>query len=244
MLTTKGDCRIKRYLSDRKYMSNQKEEYMTNVDAVVPATGEGRRLGLGPKALLKIDGQTMLEHVVKTLEGVVGKIVVGVPAEHAEQIGSTLKGRVDIAEGGSTRQATIGKLIEKTTSDIILIHDGNRPFADKRMFIDVAEAAIKHGAASAFINNNNTIGCSKGSYIVESVPREVTRLSQTPQAYKRSLLIEAYKKAGEDGFEAHSTWELILRLGKQVKVVQGNERNLKITTSFDWEIARELMKGR
>lgn len=224
-------------------MSNQKEEHMTNVDAVVPAAGEGRRLGKGPKALLKIDGQTLLEHVVNTLEGVVEKIVIGVPAEHTERIGSTLKGRAEIADGGSTRQATIGKLIEKTTSDIILIHDGNRPFADKKMFIDVAEAASKYGAASTFINNNNTIGCSKDCYIVESVPRETARLSQTPQAYKRSLLIKAYKKADEDGFKAHSTWELILRLGKQVKVVQGDERNLKITTSFDWEIAQKLMKG-
>jgi len=151
---------------------------------------------------------------------------------------------IDVVEGGAERADSVERALARVKPDCdhVCIHDAARPcLAD--VWIDrVFEQAAKSGAAILAIPISGTIKRSKdGKVIQETVSREGLWEAQTPQVFRRDLLLEAYAKRG--GFAATDDAQLVERLGKPVALVQGSPVNLKITTQEDLRLAEQALKA-
>lgn len=208
---------------------------------LIPAAGLGTRLGLGPKAFLKLGESSLIHRVVNTLTGCVDRILIGVPHDYLDRSRSELAGLAEVYPGGASRQATIFSLFQKCTEQIILIHDVNRPFASRELILKVIDGAKRHGAAAPFIPTFIPVACCQGGYVIASIPTSEAMLPQAPQAFHHDIVERAHQYAVENGIEDQTTLELVLRMGIKVRVVPGEESNIKITTPLDWEIANKVI---
>jgi len=219
-----------------------------DVAALVPAAGFGTRLGLGPKAFLSVGGINLVNRVVNTLTACVSRVLVGVPHSYLDKAISDLGGVAEVYPGGASRQSTIYTLLQKCTERIILIHDGNRPFASSALVLKVIDEARRNSAAVAFMPALIPLARYKDGFVTSPVPSHEAIVLQSPQAFHRDVLEKGYQNALENGIEDQTTWELILRLGVKIFVVEGEETNIKITSPLDWEIANKviapLLQGR
>ncbi len=209
--------------------------------ALVPAAGLGTRLGMGPKAFLKLGGMTLLRRVIIQLSECVERIIVGVPASHLEQAQQEVNGLAEVYVGGSTRQETIFKLLQQSDEKIVLIHDVARPFASKNLINKVLIETKKHDAVVSLISSHSSIAYIENNMITNTFNRANIMLSQTPQSFNRNILNKAYQYAIEKGLETNTTWSLVLSIAIETKAVRGEETNIKITTPMDWEIAQKVI---
>lgn len=209
--------------------------------ALVPAAGEGERLGLGPKAFLVLDGRTLLQRVVDTLATCVDHVVVGVPERHIAEARDQVGGVAEVIAGAGTRQDTVAKLFAAGSAPLVIIHDVTRPFASAELLRRVLVAAQEHGAAAAMTHPPIPVGAVRHGFITESHDRHAVMLPQSPQAYRRPVLAAALAHAAATGMQKQTTWQLLAAMGTPVAVVPGEEHNIKITTTLDWDIARTVI---
>jgi len=212
-----------------------------DVAALVPAAGAGERLGRGPKGFLTIGGISLVERVVNTLTGCVGRVLVGVPPGYLDKALAELGDAAEVYPGGASRQATIYSLLQKCTEPIILISDSSRPFASRALMLKVIDEARRHGAAITFTPALIPLSRHRGGFLTSYVPSRESILPQSPQAFRRDLLERGYQNALENDIEDQTTLELIMRLGAKVFAVEGEEANIKITSPLDWEIANKVI---
>lgn len=222
--------------------------------AVVPAAGSGSRLGgPSPKQFLRLGGLPVLVRTLRVLGGsrVLGGIVVVVPPALVESTRRLLaRHRVPrvlaVVAGGSERQESVwlGLQAVPTAVDLVVVHDGVRPFITGALVRDVVAAAARVGAASCGLPVRETVKRAREGLVAATVDREGLWLVQTPQAFRRALLWEAHEKARRDGFSGTDDAVLVERMGAPVTMVPGLVENLKITTREDWVRARALVRGR
>jgi 2-C-methyl-D-erythritol 4-phosphate cytidylyltransferase len=160
-----------------------------------------------------------------------------------------LKKTVQLVEGGEHRQQSVGHALTAITAlpdDIVLVHDAVRPFVTREIIEDVIQAAKKYGAAIAGMPAVDTVKqvdrTSEGAVITTTVPRERVVMAQTPQGFRYDVLKGAFDEATADGFTGTDEASLVERSGKDVAVVMGSPRNIKITTPADMEIAEFFLK--
>ena len=213
--------------------------------AIIVAGGRGARVGAGqPKQLLEIGGRSMLQRSIDAFVAhpAVKEIVVVLPADLARgnvaiDAGAKL---VRIAAGGARRQDSVaaGFKAASDEAEIVLVHDAARPFVSADLITRVIDAAGAHGAAIPARQASDTVKRAPraGARIVETIPRETVWLAQTPQGFARAVLARAV--AMGETVEATDEAMLAERAGFAVHVVQGDERNVKITTAEDLERAR------
>ena len=213
----------------------------TDCVALVPAAGQGQRLGLGAKAFLELDGSTLLEIVSRTLGPHVARVVVGVPAGDLERARRLLPPPIEVMDGDTTRQATVARLVHATTESMVLIHDVTRPFASGALIARVLAAAAEHGAAASMVHPPIPVGRVNDGCVVQSLDRNEVMLPQSPQAFRREVLECAIRNAHRHGHQRQTTWQLVEMDGGRIAVVEGEETNIKITTAVDWEIARQVV---
>jgi 2-C-methyl-D-erythritol 4-phosphate cytidylyltransferase len=218
-----------------------KDSLNNDVAALVPAAGSGKRLGLGPKAFLSIEGVSLVNRLVQTLTGCVGRVLVGVPPGYLDKVTAELGDAAEVYPGEASRQATIYSLLQKCTEPIVLINDGNRPFASRALVLKVIDKARRHGAAIAFTPAVVPFARHQEGLLTSTIPSREAIVPQSPQAFHRDILERGYQNALENGIEDQTTWELVLRLGVNVFAVKGEETNIKITTPLDWEIANKVI---
>lgn len=160
-----------------------------------------------------------------------------------EKFGSTVR----VVKGGETRQQSVGNALAQVSSDaeLVLVHDAVRPFVATEQVQRVITEARTRGAAILGIPAIDTIKEVRRSSLPQDValisatiPREKIVLAQTPQVFRSMLLKEAFARAEQDGVTASDEAALAERLGHDVYVVQGSERNIKITKPADMELAR------
>ena len=204
------------------------------VAALIPAAGEGLRLGRGPKALVKVAGETLLSRAVKTFLGLVDEIVVATPP--------MMRGRLELPNahtvlGGTTRQESVYNLLRASDAEIVLIHDAARPFLD-RCIIEAVIAAVKvQGAVSVVTPVADTlIEAATG----RAVDRQTLRAVQTPQGFRRELIVAAHDHALRSANVATDDAALVRAFGHEVALVDGNSWLLKVTTPADLELAEAL----
>ena len=218
-----------------------------SVCAVVPAGGTGTRMGgTVPKQFLELNGKPILYYTLKTLQdcGIISELILVVPEKEYENACSDWLGKPEIVTkvvvGGEKRQDSVYKGFCELSpqTEIVLVHDGVRPFLSHQMIQESVDAAREYGAAITAIPVNDTIKKVDDSGLVsKTVDREGLWRVQTPQVFRYELLEEAFKKANSKKFYGTDEGTLIEHLGKPVKIVEGSEQNIKITRPEDLRLS-------
>jgi len=152
-----------------------------------------------------------------------------------------LKVRADIVQGGARRQdSAMAGLEAASDADWVVIHDAARPFVTTDLISRGLEAARETGAAIAAIPVTDTVKVVDGITIASTPPREQLWAAQTPQVFRRSLLVEAHRSHPET---ATDDAQLVERLGVAVRVFEGGYGNIKITTPLDLQLAEALVSS-
>jgi len=218
-----------------------------SICAVVPAGGTGTRMGgTVPKQFLELNGKPILYYTLKTLQdcGIISELILVVPEKEYDNACTDWLGKPEIVTkvvvGGEKRQDSVynGFCELSPQTEIVLVHDGVRPFLSHQMIQESVDAAREYGAAITAIPVNDTIKRVDDSGLVsQTVDREGLWRVQTPQVFRYELLQEAFKKANSEKFYGTDEGTLIEHLGKPVKVVEGSEQNIKITRPEDLRLS-------
>ena len=213
------------------------------VTVVIPAGGLGTRLGARtPKQFLRIGGVPILAMTVGHFarHPAVTAIVVAAPASRVELARRLLPtvargGPLAVVAGGATRQDSVWHGIGAAPPDteIIVVHDGVRPFIDRGLIDAVLAAALADGAALCALPIAETVKRVRDGLVETTLERGGLWAVQTPQAFRAEVLREAHEKARRDGVVGTDDAMLVERLGHPVRVVPGREVNVKITTAED-----------
>lgn len=206
--------------------------------------------GTVPKQFRALRGKPILYYTLKTLEesGLIDSLVLVVPEKELEQARADwLEHPVivkQVVAGGEKRQDSVfnGYQALPADTDIVLVHDGVRPFLSKEMIQETINVAEKFGAAITAIPVNDTIKQVDSSGKVErTVDREGLWRVQTPQVFRYDLLGEAFRNAQKNSFYGTDEGALIEYLGQEVRVVDGSEWNLKITRPEDMVLGESIV---
>jgi len=226
------------------------------VVAIVPAAGLGVRMGTEQrKPLLELDGVPILIWTLRKLSTCprIQKLLVALRQEDWATVAARLKqesfaARVELVEGGDYRQDSVAHCLARVPADtdVVLVHDAVRPFVEVDHIEQVITAAAEKGAAILALPLTDTVKqiapeASQRSHITATLPRERIVLAQTPQGFRYELLKEAFARADADGYHGPDEAVLVERLGYEVAVVAGSDRNIKITKPSDLALARFLL---
>jgi 2-C-methyl-D-erythritol 4-phosphate cytidylyltransferase len=149
-----------------------------------------------------------------------------------------------VVAGGASRQESVNHGLSALSKETQLaaIQDGARPLVTWQLIDRVVRAAHAHNAAIPVIPVKDTIKVCNSALVVNTPDRATLRAVQTPQVFDFDLLRGALKKAAEDGAEVTDDCSAVERLGMSVRIVEGDERNLKVTTPLDLKLAEMLME--
>jgi 2-C-methyl-D-erythritol 4-phosphate cytidylyltransferase len=225
---------------------------MMKASAIIVAAGSGTRLGLAtPKAFVSLERTSLLFRVLKTIGLVeaVGEVVLAVPSgtqesARAEAGAAGLQIPVKVTEGGPQRQDSVwlALMLTSAEADVIVVHDAARPFATPTMFSTCIDEAVQSGGAVVAIPVADTLKRVENGTIAATVPRDRLWRAQTPQAFRRELLIRAHESAMRARIEGTDDADLCERLGMSLQVVPGSAINLKITTPEDLRIGAAIAR--
>lgn len=223
------------------------------VAAIVPAAGKGERLGSKiHKPFVVIGKEPILAHTLAALDDsdYIDEVILVINESDLAKARSLikkdkLKKIKKITLGGKRRMDSVRSGLSEVSEDVdyVIVHDGVRPFLDNKMISSVLEGAKTFGAAITCVPVKPTVKeIEKGDFVTATLNRKSLVEVQTPQAFKKDILIRAYKKAFDDAVDATDDSVLVERLGIKVKAVKGSYKNIKITTVEDLRYARTLIE--
>jgi 2-C-methyl-D-erythritol 4-phosphate cytidylyltransferase / 2-C-methyl-D-erythritol 2,4-cyclodiphosphate synthase len=223
-----------------------------HVSAIIAAGGRGARFGGDrPKQLLTLAGRPILQHSVDAFvrSDRIAEIVVALPPDLAANPPAYLRDTgkpILVVEGGERRQDSVAKAFARVSpsSELILIHDAARPMVSGDLIGRTIDAAAEYGAAIAALPATDTVKRGNAQrVIVDTLPRSEIFLAQTPQVFRATVLRDALALARQS---ADATDEAMLaeQAGHPVRLVDGDPRNIKITTPSDLEVAERAFAGR
>lgn len=225
----------------------------TRCVAIIPAAGRGLRMGGKGKQFLELSGIPIIVRTLRVFEAVesVEAIYLVVPKDkvaYCEKeivLAFNLEKVVKVIAGGEERQDSVSNALKITSAyDIIVVHDGVRPFVTEKMINESIEGAFEYGAAVVAIPETDTVkAADKEGFISREVKRERLWRIQTPQTFKRELLEEAMNKADEEGFKGTDESSLVERGGGRVKIIKGNSLNIKITVPEDIPLGEAILRS-
>ena len=158
-----------------------------------------------------------------------------------------LADRVRLLAGGAERQDSVRNalILVRSDQEIVLVHDGVRPCLPPALIERAAAAAMADGAAVLGVPVKDTIKeTTAEGWVVRTVPREGLWAAQTPQAFRREILLAAHERAAAEGFRGTDDAALVERLGIPVRMVRGGEQNIKVTTPADLVYAEAVLQER
>lgn len=220
---------------------------MSDVTAIIVAAGEGKRFG-SAKQFAHLKDKPVLDWALEAFEAhmKVAEIIMVVKEDWLrEKYQSRYKKLTSVVRGGERRQDSVMagfSLVDPEKTSIVLIHDGVRPLVGKDLITRIIEGVNQEGVAIPAIAVGDTIKQVKGERVIRTLDRESLFRIQTPQGFSYSILAEALKRAKEDDFYGTDEASLVERIGEEVYVVEGDTRNLKITTPEDIQIAEALLE--
>lgn len=223
-----------------------------------------------PKQFLEISGTPILVRTLQVLRrtAFVRELILVAPSDYVEET-ELLLGRfglpryqksladekppelcLSIVKGGAERQESVLNALKSmsSTCPYVLIHDGVRPFVSLRLLEDTWKAAISYGAAIAAVPATDTVKRVCDHKVLETLSREKIWLVQTPQVFRREVIMEAYGAARKHGWTGTDDAALVERIGHPVAVVMGERSNIKVTTPEDlrwaeWFIGDQSVSG-
>jgi 2-C-methyl-D-erythritol 4-phosphate cytidylyltransferase len=231
---------------------NNSMKNLTSV--VIAAAGKGTRMGIAMnKQYVTLQGKPVLALTIQQFENCdfIDEIIVVANEAELEYCRRNVTERYAftkvkaVVSGGTTRQQSVYNGLCRVSPEcgIVLIHDGARPFIDAKDIKACIVAAQNYGAAVSAVPARDTIKRADSSgFISETVDRNGLWHIQTPQAFRRELIMKAHAKAAEDGFDGTDDAVLAERAGHKVRLVMGSYNNIKITAKEDLIMAEALAK--
>lgn len=217
--------------------------------AVIVAAGSASRMGGIDKVMAPLGGEPMILRTVRAFEDceAVKEIVIVTRKDLIGPIAELCSGFTKIrsvVQGGSSRQESVklGLLAFSKEVRLAAVHDGARPLVSGELIDKVIRAAHSYGAAAPAIPVKDTIKVFEGGFIAATPDRSTLRAVQTPQVMDRDLLLGALEKAEQEGTALTDDCSAVEHIGMRVRLVEGEERNLKVTTPLDLKIAELLLE--
>ena len=221
--------------------------------AIIAAAGAGTRMASDrPKQFLLLAGRPLIFHTLQPFEECdsIDEVIVVLPAEESAGFLSLvgkygLRKVARVVPGGATRADSVKRglmAIRSATAEIVVVHDGVRPFVTVEEIESTIAAAKTDGAAILVAPVTDTVKQVSGERVVKTLDRVELRRALTPQSFQYELLREAYQRVDVNDPSLTDESTLVEQLGKPVAVVEGSVRNIKITTPADLVIAHALIK--
>ena len=217
--------------------------------AVIVAAGSASRMGGIDKVMASLGGEPMILRTVRAFEDceTVKEIVIVTRKDLMGPIAELCSGFTKVrtvVQGGSSRQESVklGLLAFSKEVRLAAVHDGARPLVSGELIDKVIRAAHSYGAAAPAIPVKDTIKVFEGGFIAATPDRSTLRAVQTPQVMDRDLLLGALEKAEQEGTALTDDCSAVEHIGMRVRLVEGEERNLKVTTPLDLKIAELLLE--
>ena len=219
--------------------------------AVITAAGSGKRMGFSDKKqFVSLLGKPILAYTLKKFQNThkIDEIVLVLPEEDIDFCKKEILDKYGfhkvktIVSGGAERQESVYKgILAADDADIILIHDGVRPFVKKEEILEIIEDAEKNGASVPAVRVKDSLRFSDGK-VSKSISRENLWQVQTPQGFRKNIIFEAHEKAWDEEFFGTDDATLAERAGYNVSIVEGSYDNIKITTPDDLLIGEAILK--
>ena len=204
--------------------------------------------GISRKQFMLLEGSPILLHTIRKFDtcSAISEIVVALREDDMEWVSELLRSErltkpVRLVRGGDSRQASVRNALGTLTPDteLVAVHDAVRPFIEVGLIEKAIQVAAATGAAILGIVPVDTVKRVHKDKVRATIPREHLVLTQTPQVFRHALLKLAFQRAEEDGFIGTDEASLVERLEQvEVTVVQGTDRNIKITKPSDMDLAR------
>lgn len=223
---------------------------------IIAAAGKGERMQMNyNKQYILLSGKPIVAHTIEVFENmdliyeiilVVGKGEIN-PVKEDIIYKYNFKKVNKIVEGGKERQYSVYNGLKAVSSDcdMVLVHDGARPFITGSIIEKSIETAKDSGACIVAVRVKDTIkAVNENMEVVHTPDRDSLWAVQTPQAFRYRLLLEAYEKLRIDDMKVTDDAMLIEKLGHTVKIIEGSYENIKITTSEDLILSEGILKKR
>lgn len=217
--------------------------------AVIVAAGSASRMGGIDKVMAELDGEPMIVRTVRTFQqcDVIKEIVIVTRQDLILPIMNLCHGfsKVQaVVVGGSSRQESVSLGLNALSKKVKLaaVQDGARPLVTWQVIDRTVRAANSYGAAAPAVPVKDTIKVVEGGIVKTTPERRTLQAVQTPQVFDIDLLRGALQKAAQDATEVTDDCSAVERLGMSVKIVEGDERNIKVTTPMDLKIAKLLLE--
>ncbi len=221
--------------------------------AIIVAAGKGERLNSKiSKQFLNLDGKPILTHTLEKFQNssFINEVIIVTKKDSVEYCQNEIVCKYQfnkvkkVISGGDRRQDSVYCGIKETNikTDILLIHDGVRPFVTEEQISNIIMGAKKFNSCVLGVKAKDTIKiCDDNDFIVQTPDRSKLWSIQTPQGFKFGLIKSAYEKAISENFEATDDALIIENLGNKVKVIEGSYFNIKITTREDLIFAKCIL---
>ncbi len=219
-----------------------------SVLAIIPAAGSGLRMGgATPKQFLSLEGVPIFVHTLRKFAAsdAIDEIFLGLRPEDMDRAAKEIATEhfskdVRLIAGGGSRQETVVRCLNEAPAgtEVVAVHDAVRPFIELTLIRHVVDAARLDGAAILAIPSVDTVKKVERQVISGTIPRERIVLAQTPQAFRYSILRQAFDRALAEGFYGTDESSLVEHEGHEVRVLMGSDRNIKITKPSDLPLAR------
>ena len=217
--------------------------------AVIVAAGTASRMQGIDKVMAELDGEPMILRTIRAFQNsdVIQEIVVVTREDLVEKITDLCAGfsKVQcVTAGGADRPASVQKGLDKLSKKVRLaaVHDGARPLITDAVIDRTVRAAHSYGAAAPGVPVKDTVKIVTGGVVKETPERKQLQAIQTPQVFDLDLLLGALEKARKDGMNITDDCSAVEQMGMSVKIVEGDERNIKVTTPMDLKIAAMLLE--
>ncbi len=207
---------------------------------ILACAGKGVRAGFDKnKLLVAKDGITILEQTLNAFikSNLIDQIIVATSSDDFDFVKTLVKDKAEVVLGGETRSESVKNALSKVDGDIVLIHDGARPFVSNKIISDCIETAKEFGSAIPVIPTRNTILKRDGDYIKEYLGKNELSSVQTPQGFNTIQIKRAYQLAGDKSF--NDDGEVYLKYIGNLRVFEGGESNVKLTFKEDFSFVDE-----
>ncbi len=219
--------------------------------AVIVAAGSASRMGGIDKVMADLMGEPVLAHTVRTFQNchAIKEIVIVTRPDLISPVMGLCR-KFDkvtaVVAGGADRQESVERGLNALSDKVKLaaIHDGARPLVTEAVIDRTVRAAHTYGAAAPGVPLKDTVKIVQGGVVVSTPERKTLQAVQTPQVFDFAILRGALKKARQDKAEITDDCSAVERMGFSVKMVEGDEENIKVTTPVDLKIAQLILEGR
>lgn len=217
---------------------------------LIPAAGSGTRMGATKnKLLLKLNDEPIIVHTVRQFEADENCDAIYIATKESErddfrELLSFSKKLKRIVEGGTERQDSIHNMIEQMApSDVVMVHDGARPFVTPTILNALYRSVIEHDAVICGVTPKDTLKRIDNNIVTETIDRSRMIQVHTPQAFSYALLKRAYENAADKNLVVTDDSMMVEALGIDVHVVPSDYQNIKITTHEDLLIGERILMG-